>query len=70
MGVHASVGRGRQASEASEGEGCVECGTEISGSPGWSLRPLVEMASYHQLHHLSSFAPENKKKPKTLKPPG
>lgn len=68
MGVRASVGRGRRASEASEGEGCAGCGTEISGSPGWSLRPLAETASFHQSHHLSFFAPENKKKPKLLNP--
>lgn len=64
------MGHGRQASEASEGEGCAGRETETSGSPGWSLRPLVEMASYHQSHHLSSFAPENERKPKNLKIPG
>lgn len=51
------MGHGRQANEASEGEGCVRYGTEISESPGWSLRPLDEMVSYPQSRHLSSFAP-------------
>lgn len=51
------MGHGKQANEASEGEGCVRCGTEISENPGLSPRPLVEMVSYHQSCRLSSFAP-------------
>lgn len=51
------MGHERQANEASEGEGCVGCETETSGNPDLNLRPLVEMVSYHQSHHLSSFAP-------------
>ena len=51
------MGRERQANEASEGEGCAGCGTETSGNPGLNPRPLVEMVSYHQSHHLSSSAP-------------
>ena len=64
------MGHGRQVNEASEDEGCVRYGTEISENPGLSLRPLVEMVSYHQANHLSSFVPGRVKKTKELRTPG
>lgn len=51
------MGHGRQANEASEGEGCVRYETEIAENPDLNSRPLVEMVSYHQSCHLSSFVP-------------
>lgn len=57
MDVHASEGRGKQANESSEDEGCVRYGTEISENPGLIPRPLVEMVSYHQSYHLSFSVP-------------
>ena len=69
LGVHASVGHERQASEASAGEGCAGCGAETSGSHGWNPRPLVEMVSYHQSHPLSSSAPGESKETKDPQDP-